>query len=164
MGTSENALRIQIWTALIAILLLKWLHPLYKAKWSLSNLASMLRLNLFTYRDLQKWLDEPFGTHHCCPNSSNLLWPWRDLDRYCLAKGKTSISQSSFSALKAFGFIWVPQLCPILDSRYLLQSTSLHATALLLSNCAYQVIASCCASSCSPARAGGAWKESSSHT
>ena len=37
VGTSENALRIQIWTALIAILLLKWLHHLSKAKWSLSN-------------------------------------------------------------------------------------------------------------------------------
>jgi len=35
VGTSENALRIQIWTALIAILLLKWLHHLSKAKWSL---------------------------------------------------------------------------------------------------------------------------------
>jgi hypothetical protein len=45
-----NALRIQIWTALIALLLLKWLHHLSKANWSLSNLASMLRLNLFTYR------------------------------------------------------------------------------------------------------------------
>jgi hypothetical protein len=62
VGTSENALRIQIWTALIAILLLKWLHHLSKAKWSLSNLASMLRLSLFTYRDLQTWLDDPFGT------------------------------------------------------------------------------------------------------
>jgi hypothetical protein len=31
----QNALRIQIWTALIAILLLKWLHNLSKAKWSL---------------------------------------------------------------------------------------------------------------------------------
>ena len=62
VGTSENALRIQIWTALIAILLLKWLHHLSKARWSLSNLASMLRLNLFTYRDLQAWLDQPFST------------------------------------------------------------------------------------------------------
>ena len=52
VGTSENALRIQIWTALIALLLLKWLHHLSKASWSLSNLASMLRLNLFTYREL----------------------------------------------------------------------------------------------------------------
>jgi IS4 transposase len=62
VGTSENALRIQIWTALITILLLKWAHHLSKAKWSLSNLASMLRLNLFTYRDLTAWLDNPFGT------------------------------------------------------------------------------------------------------
>jgi Domain of unknown function (DUF4372)/Transposase DDE domain len=62
VGTSENALRIQIWTALIAMLLLKWIHHLSKAKWSLSNLASMLRLNLFTYRDLTAWLDNPFGT------------------------------------------------------------------------------------------------------
>jgi hypothetical protein len=59
VGTSENALRVQIWTALLAILLLKWLHHLSKAKWSLSNLASMLRLNLFTYRDLTAWLDNP---------------------------------------------------------------------------------------------------------
>jgi hypothetical protein len=72
VGTSENALRIQIWTALIAILLLKWLHHLSKAKWSLSNLASMLRLNLFTYRDLQMWLDDPFGTPPILPNSQQL--------------------------------------------------------------------------------------------
>ena len=52
VGTSENALRIQIWTALIALLLLKWLHHLSQPNWSLSNLASMLRLNLFTYRGL----------------------------------------------------------------------------------------------------------------
>ncbi len=62
VGTSENALRIQIWTALIAMLLLKWLHHLSKAWWSLSNLATMLRFNLFTYRDLTDWLDDPFNT------------------------------------------------------------------------------------------------------
>jgi len=72
VGTSENALRIQIWTALIAMLLLKWLHYLSKAKWSLSNLASMLRLNLFTYRDLQTWLDDPFGTPPILPLSEQL--------------------------------------------------------------------------------------------
>jgi Transposase DDE domain/Domain of unknown function (DUF4372) len=72
VGTSENALRIQIWTALIAILLLKWLHHLSKAKWSLSNLASMLRLNLFTYRDLRNWLDNPFETPPMLPESQQL--------------------------------------------------------------------------------------------
>jgi hypothetical protein len=61
IGTSENALRIQIWTALITLLLLKYLHYLSKFGWSMSNLATMLRLNLFTYRDLMEWLHNPFG-------------------------------------------------------------------------------------------------------
>jgi hypothetical protein len=73
VGTSENALRIQIWTALLAILLLKWMHHLSKAKWSLSNLASMLRMNLFTYRDLTAWLDNPFGTPPLLPDSQLTL-------------------------------------------------------------------------------------------
>ena len=61
VGTSENALRIQIWTAMIALLLIKHLHFLSKALWSMSNLAAMLRLNLFTYRDLLAWLHDSFG-------------------------------------------------------------------------------------------------------
>jgi hypothetical protein len=72
VGTSPNAIYIQIWTALIAMLLLKWLHYLSKAKWSLSNLAAMLRLNLFTYRDLQAWLDQPFATPPRIPLSNQL--------------------------------------------------------------------------------------------
>ncbi len=62
VGTTENALLVQIWTALIAMLLLKWLHHLSKAGWSLSNMAAMLRMNLFTYRDLEEWLNNPLGT------------------------------------------------------------------------------------------------------
>jgi Domain of unknown function (DUF4372)/Transposase DDE domain len=72
VGTSRNALLIQIWTALIAMLLLKWLHHLSQAKWSFSNLASMLRLNLFTYRDLRRWLDHPFGTPPLVPLAEQL--------------------------------------------------------------------------------------------
>lgn len=62
VGTSENALLIQIWTALIAMLLLRWLHFLSKRNWSFSNLAALLQMNLFTYRDLKHWLDDPLGT------------------------------------------------------------------------------------------------------
>jgi hypothetical protein len=47
---------------LIALLLLKWLHHFSKAGWWLSTLASMLRLNLFAYRDLTKWLVDPMET------------------------------------------------------------------------------------------------------
>ena len=72
VGASENALRIQIWTALIALLLLKWLHHLSKANWSLSNLASMLRLNLFTYRELTKWLHNPTETPPLLPVAEQL--------------------------------------------------------------------------------------------
>jgi hypothetical protein len=72
VGTTENALHIQIWTALIALLLLKWLHHLSQATWSLSNLASMLRLNLFTYRDLHDWLHNPFGTPPIIPGPQQL--------------------------------------------------------------------------------------------
>lgn len=60
VGTSENALYIQIWTALIAMLLVKYLQFKSRFGWSLSNLVAFLRWNLFTYRDLWAWIDEPF--------------------------------------------------------------------------------------------------------
>ena len=62
VGTSANAVKIQIWTALIAILVLKYLQLLSKLKWSLSNLVALLRMNLFTHRDLMAWLNQPFET------------------------------------------------------------------------------------------------------
>lgn len=60
VGTSRNALHIQIWTALIALLLLKYLQLKATFGWSLSNLVALLRMNLFTYRDLWTWLNDPF--------------------------------------------------------------------------------------------------------
>ena len=60
VGTSENALHIQIWTALIAMLMLRFLQLSSTWGWSLSNLVAMIRLNLFTYRHLHIWLNEPF--------------------------------------------------------------------------------------------------------
>ena len=60
IGTSANAVRIQIWTALIAILILKYLQMRSRLQWSLSNLVALLRLNLFVHRDLWRWVDEPF--------------------------------------------------------------------------------------------------------
>ncbi len=62
VGTSENALYIQIWTALIAMLLIKFLQLKSKFGWSLSNLVAFLRWNLFSYKDLWAWLDKPFET------------------------------------------------------------------------------------------------------
>jgi hypothetical protein len=60
IGTSPNAVKIQIWTALIAMLILKYLQLRSKFHWSLSNLVALLRMNLFTHRDLWAWLNKPF--------------------------------------------------------------------------------------------------------
>lgn len=60
VGTTKNAVLTQIWTALIAILVLKYLKYRSRFGWSLSNLVAMLRYNLFTYRDLWRWIDTPY--------------------------------------------------------------------------------------------------------
>jgi hypothetical protein len=60
VGTSRNALHIQIWTALIALLILKYLQLKATFGWSLSTLVALLRMNLFVYRDLWTWLNDPF--------------------------------------------------------------------------------------------------------
>ena len=62
VGTTANALRIQIWTALIAMLLMKYLQFKSRLSWALSNLVALLRWNLFSYRDLWQWIDQPFDT------------------------------------------------------------------------------------------------------
>jgi hypothetical protein len=61
VGTSPNAVKVQIWTALIAMLLLKYLQLCSTFAWSLSNLAALVRMNLFVHRDLSAWINEPFG-------------------------------------------------------------------------------------------------------
>ena len=63
IGTSENAVMIQIWTALITILILKALKAQSQFRWYLSNLVAFIRLNLFVKIDLQLWLDKPFQQH-----------------------------------------------------------------------------------------------------
>jgi len=60
VGTSANALKTQIWAALIAMLLIKYLQLKATFGWSLSNLAALLRQQLFVYRDLWVWIDHPF--------------------------------------------------------------------------------------------------------
>ena len=60
VGTSANAVKTQVWTALIAMLVLKYLQMKSQFSWSLSTLAALLRQQLFFYRDLWAWLDDPF--------------------------------------------------------------------------------------------------------
>ena len=60
VGTTQNAVEIQLWTALITILMLKYLQFKASYNWHLSNLVASLRLNTFTKIDLWKWLNKPF--------------------------------------------------------------------------------------------------------
>ena len=62
VGTSANAVRTQIWAALIAMLLIKILQQRSTFGWALSNLIALLRWNLFTYRCLSEWINRPFDT------------------------------------------------------------------------------------------------------
>lgn len=68
IGTSQNAVMIQIWTALITILILKALKTQAKHPWYLSNLVAFIRLNLFVKVDLHKWLDNSFIKEQPPPN------------------------------------------------------------------------------------------------
>lgn len=73
VGTSENAVQIQLWTALLCMLILKILQMRSSYAWSLSNPAAMLRFNLLTYRDLWVWLDQPYQTPATGPPQEQLL-------------------------------------------------------------------------------------------
>ena len=77
VGTSKNALLVQIWTALIAILVLKYLKFRSRFGWSLSNLVAMLRYNLFSYRDLWAWLDSPYEPPPIVDDIEQLELRWR---------------------------------------------------------------------------------------
>ena len=88
MGTSQNALFIQIWTALVAMLLIKYLQFKSRFNWSLSNLVAFLRWNLFSYRDLWEWLDSPFEVLPVEAESVQEPLPFRGFGQH-MAKGTT---------------------------------------------------------------------------
>jgi IS4 transposase len=75
VGTSANAVHTQIWTALIAMLLLRYLQLRSTLGWALSNLVALLRWNLFTYRDLWAWIDNPTEVPPLIPEPQQMqLW------------------------------------------------------------------------------------------
>lgn len=73
IGTSENAVRIQMWCSMIAILLLNYLKQKAQYKWNLSNLVAFLRINLFVKINLWKWLNKPIIEKANPPPSLNLF-------------------------------------------------------------------------------------------
>lgn len=75
VGTTFNAVMIQIWTALIAILILKYLKAKSKINWSMANLVAMLRMNLLTYKDLWLWINQPYFEPPKTKPSDQLVLP-----------------------------------------------------------------------------------------
>ncbi len=98
VGTSENALFIQIWTALVAMLLIKYLQFKARYAWSLSNLVAFLRWNLFTYRDLWAWLDQPFDILPVEPEPVQDVLPLPGLGQHPAAKQGNLNSRRPVSA------------------------------------------------------------------
>lgn len=59
LGDNENAIKIQIWCAFIADLLIKIVQLKLKKKWAFSNLSSIIRLHLMSYINLFNFLNNP---------------------------------------------------------------------------------------------------------
>ena len=58
-GESANAIKIQIWVTLIANLLLSVLQSTLNRHWSFSGLATIVRIVLMYYLNLEKFLNQP---------------------------------------------------------------------------------------------------------
>ena len=80
IGTNFNAIQTQIWTALIAVLLIKFLKFKASINWSTSNLVALLRWNLMSYRNLWLWLNEPYDTPPDNDLFRQTLLPFPNLD------------------------------------------------------------------------------------
>lgn len=59
IGTSENAVMMQIWTAAVATMLIEILRRLSRYSWSFSRLLKLVGLNLLTYKKLNVWINRP---------------------------------------------------------------------------------------------------------
>lgn len=73
VGTCENAVRIQMWCSMVAILLVNYLKRKANYKWHLANLVTFLRINLFVKIDLMTWLNRPFEKRSKSPPENNLF-------------------------------------------------------------------------------------------
>jgi IS4 transposase len=70
LGTSRNAILIQIWTAMISYLLLSYLKFLSTHKWTIGSLMNVVPMLLFSRRCLWEWLNKPFGVPPAPPDLS----------------------------------------------------------------------------------------------
>jgi hypothetical protein len=59
LGDNQNAIEIQIWTALIIQLIMLVIQRKIKRNWAYSNMVSVIRFHLMTYINLFKFLENP---------------------------------------------------------------------------------------------------------
>jgi hypothetical protein len=77
VGTSVNALKTQIWTALISMLLVNILHMRSSSVGTCPTFMVLLRQQLFVYRDLWKWINDPFQAPETPPTPPQLELAFR---------------------------------------------------------------------------------------
>lgn len=59
LGDNENAIEIQIWSAMLANLLITLVKSRLKRKWAFSNMVSIIRQQLMNYINIYAFLEEP---------------------------------------------------------------------------------------------------------
>lgn len=59
LGDNQNAIEIQIWVALIAMLLLQVIKKGLKRSWAFSNMVSLVSFHLMSYINIVKFLNNP---------------------------------------------------------------------------------------------------------
>jgi hypothetical protein len=62
LGDNENAIEIQIWTAMLANLLISLVRSQVKRSWAFSNLVSIIRQQLMNYINIYSFLEDPEGS------------------------------------------------------------------------------------------------------
>lgn len=72
IGTSKNAVMCQIWTAMIAILLLQYLKNKAQYDWHMSNLVTFIRIHLMSYIDLWTWMNQLVDKAHSPPKCTQI--------------------------------------------------------------------------------------------
>ena len=72
IGTNKNAVMCQVWTAMIAILLLQYLKNKARYDWHMSNLITFIRIHLMSYIDLWTWINQQVDKAHSPPRFAQI--------------------------------------------------------------------------------------------
>ena len=62
LGDNENAIEIQIWTAMLANLLITLIRSQVERSWAFSNMVSVIRQQLMNYINIYYFLEDPEGS------------------------------------------------------------------------------------------------------